>query len=165
MENAMHRLSVILILTAIYMLGCQSQASTERSAKTTDAEGDKAAIVKLQQQWEAAFKNRDAAALANLFTEDCVRMPDGATTTIGRQALEAAYRKEFDAIWKKKFDASIKTDEVVVSGDYGFARGTDTLTEEENGKRSQETGKWMAVYRRQPDGSWKYFWSTYNSNH
>jgi uncharacterized protein (TIGR02246 family) len=119
----------------------------------------------VQQQWETAFKKRDAVALANLFTEDCVRMPNGAPTTIGRQALEAAYRKEFADIWKTKFDASIKTDEVVVSGEYAFARGTDTLTQEENGKVVQETGKWMATYRRQPDGSWKYFWSTYNSNH
>jgi hypothetical protein len=39
-----------------------------------------------------------------------------------------------------------------VLGDYGFARGTDTLTQEENGKTVQEISKWMATYRRQPDG-------------
>jgi uncharacterized protein (TIGR02246 family) len=126
---------------------------------------DKQAIMDLQKQWEVAFKNKDPKTLANLFTEDCVRMPDGAPTTKGRAVLEDAYRKEFADIWKTKFDASIHTDEVVESGDYGFARGTDTLSQEMNGKRTSETGKWMATYKRRPDGSWKYFWSTYNSNH
>jgi ketosteroid isomerase-like protein len=92
-------------------------------------------------------------------------MPNGGPTTIGRESLEAAYRREFSDIWRTKFSATIKTDEVVVSGDYAFARGTDTLTQEVNGKTVHESGKWMATYRRHANGPWKYFWSTYNSNH
>ena len=41
--------------------------------------------------------------------------------------LETAYRKESAAIWKTKCDESMKTDEVVASGEYAFAIGTGYL--------------------------------------
>jgi hypothetical protein len=28
----------------------------------------------------------------------------------------------------------------------------------------EETGKWLFVYRRQPDDAWKFHWITFNSN-
>jgi len=161
----MHRLAMVLSFTVIGMVACKPTATIDLSTKATNIESDRAAVAELQKQWERAFKNRDAAGLASLYTDDCVRMPNGGPTTIGRPALEVAYRKEFADIWKTKFDASINTDQVVVSGEYAFARGTDTMTQEANGKATSETGKWMATYQRQSDGSWKYFWSTYNSNH
>ena len=133
-------------------------------AGATDIDSAKAAIRALNQQWESNFKNRDAAGLAALYTEDCIRMPQGGPTTIGRPALEAAYRQEFAEVWQTQFDLVIRTEEVVVAGEYAFARGTDTLTLDHNGQRLEETGKWLATYRRQADGSWLYFWSTYNSN-
>jgi uncharacterized protein (TIGR02246 family) len=159
----MCRSLVAIMLTAIVLLGCKSTSDSKQST-TVDTEKAKSAIIALNQQWEKHFEERDAAALANLFTDDCVRMPDGGATSNGKVALEAAYRKEFAEVWKTKFDASIRTDDVVVSGEYAFARGRDSLIRYENDKTVQDFGKWMAAYRRQPDGSWKYFWSTYNSN-
>src|ERR1700730_15623535 len=111
----MHRLLMTLLLITVGMLGCTPKAGPNKSEKDTDAAAAKAAILALNHQWETAFKNKDAAGLANLFTDDCVRMPNGAATSVGRQGLEAAYRQEFAEVWKTKFDESIKTDEVVVS--------------------------------------------------
>jgi uncharacterized protein (TIGR02246 family) len=160
----MCRSLVAIMLTVITLLGCKSASDSRQSTNRVDNESAKSAIIALNQQWEKHFEERDAAALANLFTDDCVRMPDGGATSNGKVALEAAYRKEFAEVWKMKFDAAIRTDEVVVLGDYAFARGRDSLIRYENDKAVQHFGKWMATYRRQPDGSWKYFWSTYNSN-
>jgi len=122
---------------------------------------DADAIVALNREWAACFKRRDVAGLVSLFTEDCVRLPEGGPMSVGKPALETAYREEFGPIWASEFDVSIDTGEVVVSGDFAFARGTDRLVP--RGGDAYE-GKWLAVYRRQPDGSWKYFWSTSNSN-
>lgn len=160
----MHRPLIIFLLLAVCLLACKSKPNNDQLLKATEAESAKASVIALQQQWVSNFKNRDAAGLANLFTEDAVRMPDNAATTIGRQSLEAAYRQEFSGVWRSKFDILLTTDEVVVAGDYAFARGRDTLTEEKDGKTIETAGKWMATYRRQPDGAWKYFWSTYNNN-
>lgn len=158
----MRRLLVTLTLTSIVLLGCRS--GIKQAGNSEKTENAKAAIIALNQKWEQLFEERNAADLANLFTDDCVRLPDAGATTNGKVALEAAYRKEFAEVWKTKFDASIRTDDVVVSGDYAFARGRDSLIRYENDKTIQEFGKWMATYRREPDGSWKYLWSTYNSD-
>jgi uncharacterized protein (TIGR02246 family) len=160
----MRRLLVTLMLTSIAVLGCKSTAGNKQEVKAEDIESAKAAIIALNQKWEKLFEERDAAALANLYTDDCVRMPDAGAISNGKVALEAAYRKEFAEIWKAKFDASIRTDAIIVSGNYAFARGRDSLIRYENEKAIQEFGKWMATYRKEPDGSWKYFWSTYNSD-
>jgi ketosteroid isomerase-like protein len=51
------------------------------SAKKADIESAKAAIQALNEQWEINFENHDLAGLAALFTEDCVRMPQGGPAT------------------------------------------------------------------------------------
>ncbi len=155
---------IVLILLAVVLAGCRSGTKLEANS-ASDSESAKAAINALGQEWEKHFEARDAAALASLFTDDCVRMPDGGAITNGKVALEAAYRREYANLWKTKFDASLRTDEVVISGDYAFARGRESLIRYESDKTFQEFGKWMATYRRQPDGSWKYLWITNNRDH
>ena len=134
------------------------------SAKKADIESAKAVIQALNKQWEINFENHDAAGLVALFTEDCVRMPQGGPATVGRSALEAAYRQDFAEVWKAQAKVRLNAEEVIISGEYAFARGVDTLVQDQDGRQVEETGKWLFIYRRQPDGTWKYHWSTFNSN-
>ena len=134
------------------------------SAKEADIESAKAAIQALNKQWEINFENHDAAGLVALFTEDCVRMPQGGPATVGRPALEAAYRQDFAEVWKTQAKVRLNAEEVIVSGEYVFARGADKLVQDQEGRQVEETGKWLFIYRRQPDGTWKYHWITFNSN-
>jgi uncharacterized protein (TIGR02246 family) len=136
------------------------------SAKKADIESAKAAIQALNQQWEINFENHDLAGLAALFTEDCVRMPQSRPATVGRPALEAAYRQDFAEAWKARAKVRRNAEEVVISGEYAFARGSDTLIRDQDDRLflDGETGKWLFIYRRQPDGTWKYHWITFNSN-
>ena len=134
------------------------------SAKKADVESAKAAIQALNQQWERFFENHDLAGLTALFTDDCVRMPQGGPATVGRRMLEAAYRQDFAEVWKAQAKVRLNTDEVIISGEYAFARGTDTLIQDQDGTQVEETGKWLFIYRRQPGGTWKYHWITFNSN-
>ena len=132
------------------------------SAKKADIESAQAAIRALNQQWEINFENHDADGLVALFTEDCVRMPQGGPATVDRPALEAAYRRDFAEVWKTQAKVRLNAEEVIISGEYAFARGADTLVQD--GRQVGETGKWLFVYRQQPDGTWKYHWITFNSN-
>ena len=129
------------------------------------ATAEKKAIVALGDAWAERFNAHNAKGLADLFTEDCVRMPNEAKTTLGRQALANAYAKEFASAWKNGATVMITTEEIVLAGIYAFARGADSTTEVTNGKTTTDIGKWLAVYRRESNGDWKFYWSTYNRNH
>ena len=136
------------------------------SVKEADIESAKAAIQALNQQWEINFENHDLAGLVALFTEDCVRMPQGGPATVGRPALEAAYRQDFAEVWKTQAKVRLNAEEVIISGEYAFARGADTLVQVQDGRQvlGGETGMWLFIFRRQTDGTWKYHWITFNSN-
>jgi uncharacterized protein (TIGR02246 family) len=132
------------------------------SVKEADIESAKAAIQALNQQWETGFENHDAAGLVALFTDDCIRMPQGGPATVGRLALEAAYRRDFAEVWKTEAKVRLNAEEIILAGEYAFARGADTLIQD--GRQVGETGKWLFVYRQEPDGTWKFHWITFNSS-
>lgn len=132
------------------------------SANEVNIENAKAAIEALNKQWENCFENHDLAGLVALFTEDCVRMPQGGPASVGRPALEAAYRQNFAEVWKTQAKVRLNAEEIIISGEYAFARGTDTLVQDQESTQAEE--KWLFVYRRQSDGNWKFHWTTFNSN-
>jgi uncharacterized protein (TIGR02246 family) len=134
------------------------------SMNEIDIEHAKADIKLLNQRWETYFANHDLAGLTSLFTEDCVRMPQGGPATLGRTALEAAYRQDFAEVWETQAKVRLNLEEVIISGEYAFARGADTLVQEQDGTQMEQTEKWLFVYRREPDGAWKFHWITFNSN-
>jgi len=132
------------------------------SIKEAEIERAKATIQALDQQWEKAFEDHDLAGLVALFTEDCVRMPQGGPASVGRPALEAAYRQDFAEVWKTQAKVRLNPGELIISGDFAFGRGADTLIQD--GRQVGEAGKWLFIYRRHPDGTWKFHWITFNSN-
>jgi uncharacterized protein (TIGR02246 family) len=134
------------------------------SANEAEIESAKAAIQALHRQWELGFETHNAAGMVALFTEDCVRMPQGGPAMVGRPALEAAYRRDFAEVWKTQAKVLLEAEEIILAGEYAFARGTDTLVQVQDGRQLEETGKWVFVYRRQADGIWKFHWITFNSN-
>src|SRR6476661_5432937 len=105
------------------------------SAKKAEIESAITAIQALNQQWEKSFENHDLAGLVALFTEDCVRMPQGGPASVGRPALEAAYRQDFAEGWKTQSKVRLNAGEVIISGEYAFARGADTLIRDPDGRQ------------------------------
>ena len=135
-------------------------------AKRADIESEEAAIRALNQQWEKNFENHDPAGLAALFTEDCVRMPQGGPASMGRPALEAAYRRDYTEAWNAGAKVRLDAEEIIIAGEYAFARGADTLilAQDDTQVAGGGPGKWLFVYRQQPDGIWKFLWTTFNRN-
>jgi ketosteroid isomerase-like protein len=60
----------------------------------------------------------------------------------------------------------ITNEEVQVSGDLAFARGTyaATVTPKAGGEETFIDGKYMTILKRQTDGSWKIHRDIFNSN-
>ncbi|MBE3134644.1 MAG: DUF4440 domain-containing protein [Acidobacteria bacterium] len=65
------------------------------------------------------------------------------------------------------FSLSFETAKVDVSqaGDFAYSYGTNTVTlVDPIGHRMKDRGKYLTVYRKQPDGAWKVVADTGNSD-
>jgi ketosteroid isomerase-like protein len=76
-----------------------------------------------------------------------------------REAVE-----EFELFEYEEFD--IELEEVEAAGNLGFARGTYTfrLKDLADGQVMEYDGKYLTVFKKQPDGSWKIYRDCFNSN-
>jgi uncharacterized protein (TIGR02246 family) len=121
------------------------------------------AIDAIFTRYAASLRAGDADAWAELWTDDGVQMPPDAPPVAGKSRIRENLRGMLAAF---RFDMQIDIDEVRAAGDWAFARGTYTamLTPKQGGAAMPIDGKFMTIFARQPDGSWKIHRDIFNSN-
>jgi len=119
---------------------------------TLDA--DVAAIQALIDRATDVNNAGDIAGWVELFGDDMVYMRDGGPPITTRDALEGAAVSQFS---RYRSNLQSSTDEIQIIGDWAFARTTvnGSLTPRGGGNPVRVDRKEMAIYRRQPDGTWK----------
>ena len=146
---------VCLFLVGI--LGCAEPPAADTS------EADIQAIRAIVDNFDAAAAVGDYNALAELYDVDAIRMPAEAPPQIGQEAIREWFRLEADGE-ETEIDNVVR--DVQVFGDWGYMWGDATgfVTPREGGEPTPVEAKWMAVVRRQADGSWKTYRDIYNAN-
>jgi len=104
---------------------------------------------KLADNWERAYNNKGAAAVAALYLEDGMRMPPDMPLVEGRTAIQAQIQGGMDAGLVK---IDIETIESMVSGEVGVARGVFKGMDADGNTVSE--GKWGSV-SKWVDGKWQ----------
>lgn len=95
-----------------------------------------------------------------LLTEDVAFLPPNGAIVSGKAAVRA-----FGEAFPKLTAFSAEAVDVAGSGDIAYARGTYALTANPAGAPPMEDkGKWLGVYRKQPDGSWRLSYDVWNSD-
>jgi ketosteroid isomerase-like protein len=120
------------------------------------------ALRDLDAQWSAAAGAKDVDKTVSFYSDDAVVMPPSAPRATTKDAIRT--------IWKDLLtDASIswKTKEVEVaqSGDLAFSSGTYEVTlNDPTGKSVNDRGKYVEVWKKQADGTWKCGVDIWNSD-
>jgi len=145
------------VLAVCAVIGCEARPPE------ADTGADEAAIRALLEHATAVNNAGDAAAWAELFAPGAVFMPANApevTTPAGLEQLAAARFSSFDS------DVVISPVEIVLLGDWAFSRTTvrGSLSPKAEGELVAVDLKEIAIYQRQPDGSWKVARLIGNSN-
>ena len=111
----------------------------------------------LSKKTGEAFNNNDAAAVAALYTEDAILVPDTGPV-YGRAAIEKFWAGLF-----KKFHVSNQADKAAedsphtigTAGNEAWSHGQWKVTlQGQDGKPFELTGNWTEIYRREGD-TWK----------
>ncbi len=128
-----------------------------------DVEADKAAIRSAADVGMlGAAKEKNVEGVLVYYTDDASLLPPNAPTARGKEAI--------GAIWTQLLanpDVSWQTTRVEVSsaGDLAYATGTYKITVDASDDNPvSEIGKWVAVWKKQADGSWKCVADIFNSD-
>jgi len=77
--------------------------------------------------------------------------------------MRLSCKKDFEQF---KEENRTRMEDVRVSGNLAVARGTQeaSTAPKKGGNIVRDKEKWIVVYQRQTDGSWKILWEIYNSD-
>jgi len=110
-----------------------------------------------EQRWIAAFNSGDAAGVAALYAESARLLPPNAEILEGRQAIEG-FVKAFVAT-----GAKLAFDLLTVHEDASISAAVGRYTLDIPGA-PQDKGKYIEVWARQADGSWRIVDDIFNSS-
>jgi uncharacterized protein (TIGR02246 family) len=145
-----------LILTLALVAGaCMRQApSGPGGSGSPDVAAVKAAIEATNARFLAAFKRGDKAGMMTSYADDAIVMMPNAEAWRGRAGLDKGLG---DLLGQMSFtDGSTTTLDVMVAGDLAVETGAFTWTlQPRSGAEIRDKGKYLTVWKRQADGSWK----------
>lgn len=146
----------VLLAAAILALasGCAHAGAAAAPAGAEEA-SPRADIAAANEEYARALERGDPAAIAALFTEDGEVIPAGQRGFVaGRAAIEAYHATRLAG--RRYAEVAITTSELGVSGDLAWEAGTTRLTVRQgDGAPVTLTGRYLAVWRRDPDRRWR----------
>ena len=140
----------LVVILAIVMAAC----SQSGPSSAPDTAAVRAAIGAANAKFIDAFKRGDKAFLIDSYADDAIVMMPNAAAWRGKESVD---RGLTDFLSQMSFkDGGVKTEEVIVAGDLAVETGTYSWTmQAKSGAEIQDKGKYLTVWRRQADGSWK----------
>ena len=127
---------------------------------------DLQAVKDVETAWIKDMNAKDADKFASYFAEDGCALYPGAGILCGKAAIKAAFVPYFA---DPNFSLTLESTRAMASkgGDMVYSQGTytATMTDPKNKKKTiTDKGKYLTVYTKQADGSWKAIADTYNSD-
>ncbi len=118
-------------------------------------------ISQIGQQWAKHFNARDLDKLMAAYAPDAVYMPPHHAAIHGRDAIREYLN---NPMRHGVCDLAYEVTFVKHSGDLAYDVGRYTMTVPRNGGKRQDRGKYLTVWRRQPDGKWLIVADTWSSD-
>jgi uncharacterized protein (TIGR02246 family) len=164
--------TLLLLSTVPFFAACAKSddtATTSESASgvaataSTDAGAVRQAIDAANAKFVDAMKRGDTVTIADNYAEDAVVMPQGAEAWRGREAIRKGFGGMLTQATVTEFNA--KTEDLAIGGDLAVETGSyEETARMRDGKEMKDKGKYINVWKRQADGSWKIVRDIFNSD-
>jgi ketosteroid isomerase-like protein len=134
------------------------------AAWAADTKAIEQALRDLDAQWSAAAAGKDLEKTIAFYSEDAIVLPTNAPAATTKEAIRNTW-KDLLASPDLAISWKITKVEVAESGDIAYTTGTYELSKNSAiGKLVPDHGKYVEVWKKQPDGKWKVVADIWNSD-
>ena len=161
METIMKPVTLSLLIAILLSFGCAPPAEeSTAAAPAIDLDNERAALMAADTAWSESVNAIDA--FLSFIADDAIFMPYGAPLATG-DAIRSNHEgllsmPGFGLNWQAT------TAKVAAAGDIGYTIGTFALTAEQDGAPMITEGKYVTIWHKQADGSWKVMVDSFNAN-
>jgi len=149
------------LVLALLTVGCSNSVTPPPDTRAADVQ----AVKDVETAWAKDAATKDPGKWASYFADDGSALYPGAPTVNGKTAIQAAATP---MMADPNFSLSFQSTRMQASkgGDMVYSQGTYTMTatDPKTKKPMADKGKYLTVYMKQPDGSWKVVADTFNSD-
>ena len=147
----------LLLSVAVVIGGCAPAIPPPPAVPpqpVADAPADIAALDSARAAFMAGYEAGDAEGIGRLYAADAISEPNNQPTLNGRDAIVASLRSMFEQV-------SVKTvltpDGAKTRGTIGVDRGhyTVTVTPKAGAPATSSEGRYLVIYIKDADGTWK----------
>jgi uncharacterized protein (TIGR02246 family) len=148
---------LLFVLSVAAALAACSSPSLQSGQPADTRASDAAAIRAADAEWGQAMQAKDVDKSVSFYADDAILLGDKGPAMRGRENI----RNEFQKMLSHPSGTVAFTNtgvEVARSGDIAWDYGTYKYTGlDKSGKPMTETGKYLTVWKKQSDGTWKAF--------
>ena len=150
------------MLRFFLLTGCVGLLALTSGCSQDTSAADAQAIKAKSEEWSKVGAAKDAAKFATFYADDATVMIPGEPIFRGMDSIKQVLTPMMQ---DPNFAMSFTTDKVEVSGSLGYSQGASSITTTaRNGKPFVDKGKYLTVWKKQADGSWKAIEDIFNSD-
>jgi len=132
-------------------------------ASSAPAKNDPAVLLKLEADFMKAAAERGSQGYMSYYAEDAAELPNGTDMFRGKESIAKTMGflddKNNRLTWKPVYA------DMAASGDLGYTYGTfEFRSRDKDGKPTVEYGKYVSIWKKQKDASWKVVMDMGNSS-
>jgi ketosteroid isomerase-like protein len=145
---------------ALLALGCSQQAPVPADTRAAD----EAALRDADIAWSRTSQAKQLDQALAYYADDASTFPPNAPIATGKEAITNLWTQMYQTPGFSLNWQPVKV-EVAQSGDLGYTYGTYQLTmNDPAGNPVTDRGKYITVWKKQADGSWKSVADMFNSD-
>lgn len=148
---------MVAAVVSLSLFGC-NQAGGPGEPTAVDV------ITRADASLQQAVAAKDLNKIMSFYADTAVLMPTAEPLVSGKAAIAEEW-EHILAIPAFQNTSKLSRVEVSSSGDLAYTMGSyQTRLMGEDGKVVTEPGKWLSVWKKQPDGTWRVVVETYNTD-
>jgi|SRR5580704_11037617 uncharacterized protein (TIGR02246 family) len=154
----------MLLTTSCDQLGKKDGQSEHQQEVQQARAADEAAIRAASAAWSQAATAKDLDKAVSFYTDDALQFPNKAPAAKGKENIRKNWAPEL-AEPGPGLSWQTSSVEVARSGDIAYETGAyDFVTTDKKGKSTDEKGKYVVVWKKQTDNTWKVAVDTDNTD-